>query len=119
MIHANFLGHFLVSRHVQQWLRKTGYGFLYWVAFLLVLEPDNVLRASQSGHPLALSHEVLRIIAAALLGASVTPILLTLTRRFPVLGPGRLRHALMHSAGAAGLALGLVLASCFVAAWGF
>jgi len=100
-------------------IRELAHGFFYWLAFLLVLEPDNVLRASQAGQPLGFGHEFLRITAAALLGASAMPSLLKLTRRFPVLGPGRWRHALYHAAGAAGLALGLIVMSCFLAAWGF
>jgi hypothetical protein len=105
-------------RPLPKWVREDGYGFLYWLAFLLVLEPDNAFRAIRSGHELAFDHEVLRITAASLLGAAVTPIVLMLTRRFPILGPGRWR-ALIHAAGVAGLAFGLIVASCFLAAWGF
>jgi LytTr DNA-binding domain len=100
-------------------LVNLGYGFLYWLAFLLVLEPDNVLRAHAAGHSVDVGHEALRMVVAASLGASTTPAVLMLTRRFPLLGPGRLRHALVHSAGTAGLALGLIVASCFLAAWGY
>ena len=98
---------------------QVGYGFLYWLAFLLVLEPDNVLRAHAAGHTLDIGHEALRMIVAASLGASTTPAILLLTRRFPLLGPDRLRHALVHSAGTVGLAVGLIVASCFLAAWGY
>lgn len=98
-------------------LRPFAYGFLYWLAFLLVLEPDNVFRAIRSGHELAFDHEALRITAASLLGTSVTSVLLLLTRRFPMLGPGRWHHALIHAVGTAGVAFGLIVASCFLAAW--
>jgi hypothetical protein len=100
-------------------LVEIGYGFVYWLLFLLVLEPDNALRAQQAGHPLAVGQEVLRIVVAALLGATSTPALLALTRRFPLFGPGRLRHALVHSVGTTALAFGLIVASCFLAAWGY
>jgi hypothetical protein len=95
------------------------YGFLYWLAFLLVLEPDNVFRAIRAGHPLAFDHEALRIGCAALVGAGVTPLVLILTRRFPVLGPGRWSQRLAHAVGIAGLAFGLIVISCFLAAWVF
>ena len=119
MLNANLFERISKTHAIAKWLREGGYGFVYWLMFLLVLEPDNLLRASRAGHPLALGHEVLRIIAAALLGAAVTPVLLGLTRRFPILGPKRWRRVLLHSAGAAGLALALILASCILAAWGF
>ena len=102
-----------------KWVREDGYGFLYWLAFLLVLEPGNAFRAIRAGHELAFDHEVLRISAAALLGAAVTPIVLMLTRRFPILGSDRWRHVRIHAAGVAGLAFGLIVASCFLAAWVF
>jgi LytTr DNA-binding domain len=101
------------------WVQECSYGFLYWLAFLLVLEPGNVFRAIRSGHELGFEHEALRITAAALLCAGGTPIALMLTRQFPGLGPGRWRHALIHAAGIAALAFGLILASCFLAAWVF
>ena len=119
MLNANFFARLSPSLALAKWLRESGYGFAYWLMFLLVLEPDNLLRASRAGHPLALEHEVFRIVAAALLGAAVTPALLGLTRRFPILGPSRWRHILLHSAGAASLALALIVASCILAAWGF
>jgi hypothetical protein len=119
MTRLNFIeqDHFL--RVLPSWVREDGYGFLYWLAFLLVLEPGNAFRAIRSGHELAFEHETLRIIAASLLGASVTPVLLWLTRRFPLLGSGHWRHALFHAVGTAGLAFGLIVASCFLAGWVF
>ena len=30
-------------------MREIGFGFVYWLAFLLVLEPDNVVRIVHSG----------------------------------------------------------------------
>lgn len=119
MTDRNIVEQSRVLRPLPKWLREDGYGFLYWLAFLLVLEPGNALRAIRSGHELAFDHEMLRIAAAALLGAAVTPVVLILARRFPILGPGRWRHARIHAAGVAGLAFGLIVASCFLAAWVF
>jgi hypothetical protein len=101
------------------WLRPHAWAMLYWLAFLLVLEPSNILRAGQAGQTLSLPHEALRILLAALLGAAVTSAVQTLVERFPLRGPGRGLHFLIHAAGAAGLALTLVLASCVLAAWAF
>jgi two-component system LytT family response regulator len=107
------------STHWPAWLRPHAWVLLYWLAFLLVLEPGNILRASQIGQTLSLPHEALRILLAALLGTTVTSAVQTLVERFPLRGPGRGRHLLIHAAGAAGLALTLVLASCLLAAWAF
>jgi hypothetical protein len=101
------------------WLRVHAWVLLYWLAFLLVLEPGNILRASQAGQALSWSHEAIRILVAALLGTTVTSAVQTLVERFPLRGPLRRRHLLIHAAGAAGLALTLVLVSCVLAAWVF
>lgn len=101
------------------WLRPHAWVLLYWLAFLLVLEPGNILRASQVGQTLSLPHEALRIALAALLGTTVTSAVQTLVGRFPLRGPGLGRHLLIHAVGAAGLALTLILASCLLAAWAF
>jgi two-component system, LytTR family, response regulator len=119
MISLNIFGTGSAARLPAQWVHDYMYGFLYWLAFLLVLEPDNVFRAIRAGHPLAFDHEALRIAFAALVGAGATPIVLLLARRFPVLGPDRWRHRLAHAVGIAGLAFGLIVVSCFLAAWGF
>lgn len=101
------------------WLLVHAWVMLYWLAFLLVLEPGNILRASQAGQTLSWSHEAIRILVAALLGTTVTSAVQTLVERFPLRGPGRSRHLLIHAAGAAGLALALVVVSCLLAAWVF
>jgi hypothetical protein len=102
------------------WLAPVACGFVYWLVFLLVLEPDNLLRAWQAGHLLPFGREATRIAGAALLGATTAaPVQWRLTRAFP-LDPGpRWRHALIHLAGNAGLAFALIVGSCFLAAWGF
>jgi hypothetical protein len=124
MTRSNTLEQNRALRSLPGWVRENGYGFLYWLAFLLVLEPDNAVRATGSGHELAFDHEALRILAAALLGAAVTPLVLILARRFPVLGPGLRgpgwwRRAQIHLGSVFCLAFGLIVASCFLAAWAF
>jgi hypothetical protein len=106
------------TRALPTWAYQVTLGFLYWIAFLLVLEPDNVLRASQAGHPLTWSLETLRIGVAGLLGAPTATLLLYLTRRFPVTGSRTLRHATFHFAAAAVLSVLLILISCVLVAWG-
>jgi hypothetical protein len=100
------------------WAYQVAFGFLYWIAFLLVLEPDNVSRASQAGHPLTWSLETIRIGVASLLGAPTASLLLFLTRRFPVIGSHALLHATFHLATAAVLSVLLILISCVLVAWG-
>lgn len=94
-------------------------GFLFWVAFLLVLEPDNVVRAVRAGYALSLDHELLRILGAACIGALATPLVLAVTRHRPVAGSHWWRNALWHGLTIAGLAFALIVSSCFAAAWGF
>jgi len=98
--------------------REIALGFLYWLAFLLVLEPDNVVRilhAHASGF--SWGEEVLRIGGASLLGALATPLVLAMVRRFPIEGPRWWRAVLVEAAGSAGLAALLVFISCVLAAW--
>jgi len=77
--------------------RELALGFGYWFAFLLILQPGNVFQAAQADIPLPFSQELFRIAGASLLGAAITPLLLELTRRFPVEGSHRWRHALIHA----------------------
>src|SRR5688572_20968590 len=107
----------LPLRQLPPWLRTAGYGYLYWLVFLLALEPGNVLRAHNMGHTLQLDIEVARICVAAFLGASVSPLLVALTRRFPLPGSRGWRNASIHAVGAVGLAFMLIVVSCFLAAW--
>ena len=108
------------ARSMSGWLLPILYGFAYWLVFLLVLEPDNMLRAWHAGYPLPFGREVMRIFAAAVLGAVVAaPAQWSLTRLFPVVHVPRWRHALLHLTGNAFLAFALIIASCFLAAWGF
>lgn len=96
--------------------REFAAGFGYWLAFLLVLEPGNILRSLPHGG-LDWDQEVLRITAASLLGASVTPAILALARSHPIEGPRRWRRAGLHLAAWVGLAAILIVASCVAAEW--
>jgi DNA-binding LytR/AlgR family response regulator len=98
------------------WLRALGCAFLYWVVFLLALEPGNVLHARSMGYVLELDREALRIGVAALLGCSTAPLILHLTRRFP-LATRDWRNLAVHAASAATLSVALILISCVLAAW--
>lgn len=91
--------------------------FLYWLCFLLVLEPGNLLSASESGNLPSFAHEALRIVVAALLGTVAAAFPVRLTRRLPVMGAAWTRRALIHAAGAGALAFALILVSCLLAAW--
>jgi LytTr DNA-binding domain len=92
--------------------RMLGVGFLFWLAFLLSLEPGNIIRA---GADLAWSQETMRILGASLLGSAATPLLLELVRRFPVEGTQWRRRALLHALASAAIAVGLIFISCVLA----
>lgn len=98
-------------------LRSIGCAFAYWLVFLLALEPGNVLHASSMGHTLDFDEEALRIGGAALLGCSTAPLILALSRRFPISGTRDWRSIAIHAAGAAALAFVLIVVSCVLAAW--
>ncbi len=99
------------------WLVELFAGFMYWLVFLLVLEPGNILRAYYAGYDLAFDHEALRITAASCLGALVTPSALWLSRRlFPARQPW---HILALTTAMAALSVALILVSCLLAAWIF
>ncbi len=96
--------------------RELGLGFLYWLAFLLLLEPGNLVAVVRGGIPLTWTQEVLRIGGASLLGAAVTPLLLRLTRRLPIEGPAWRKHALVHAAGVVSLSVLLIVVAQVLAA---
>lgn len=91
---------------------EAGFGFLYWLSFLIALEPGNIARA---GGSLAWEQEVLRILGASALGALATPAVMALMRRFPIEGIFLRRHLAIHGAGAAVVAFGLIVLSCALA----
>jgi hypothetical protein len=106
------------GRHgLPDWLRSSGGAFLYWVIFLLALEPANVLHARSMGHSLELDVEALRICVAALLACSTAPLSMGLARRFPLRGARHRRGFAVHGLAAAVLSFVLILTSCVLAAW--
>jgi len=107
----------MLSNDFLSGLRGIGGAFLYWVFFLVALEPGNVLHAQGMGHALDFDDEALRICGAALLGCSTAPLILALSRRFPISGARDWRGIAIHTAGAAALSLVLIVVSCFLAAW--
>ena len=95
-------------------LRDLGLGFLYWLGFVLMLEPGNLMRWTPPDAA-AWTHEGLRLLGAGLLGAAATPAILALTRRAPIEGPAAWRRGLLHLAFALATALALIVASCLLA----
>src|SRR5688572_25645413 len=112
-----FLGNLRGPDGLPDWLRSTGCAFLYWIVFLLALEPGNILHARSMGRSLEFDVEALRICVAALLGCSTAPLILALSRRFPVPGSRAGRSIAIHAAGAAAIAFVLIIISCFLVAW--
>lgn len=95
--------------------REVGFGFVYWLVFLVALEPGNVARAAAAGAPLEWDQEVFRILGASLLGAFATPVVAALMRRFPIEGDAVRRHLAVHGLGAAAIAFALIVTSCLLA----
>ena len=100
-------------------LQWSGLAFLYWLTCMLSLEPGNVAGRPAGWVTQHWGSEVVRIIAAGLLGASATPVLLILAKRFPFRREAARRAALVNLGGVVALALGLVVLSCVLAAWVF
>jgi len=89
-------------------------GIVYWLGFLLMLEPGNI---AGSGGRLVVGQEILRIGAATLLGTSVTPLILASVRRFPVEGDAAWRNAAVQLIASLALAALLMVVSCILADW--
>ena len=100
-------------------LRWSGLAFLYWLTCMLSLEPSNLAKAPGGWSAHHLGSEVVRIVAAGLLGTAATPVLLVLARRFPIGRDGVGRAALVNVVGVVAVALGLVALSCVLVAWIF
>lgn len=88
-------------------------GYVYWLVFVLVLEPGNIVRSD--GHDVG--EEVLRMSLAALLGCSITPLVLASVLRFPVEGERAGRHAAIQLAGILVISAILIAVSCVLADW--
>ncbi len=95
--------------------REFGLGFLYWLTFVVVLEPGNIARALQDGATVPVGQEALRLVAAGLLGAAATPAVFALTRHFAIEGRDRWRNAVLHLAADAALAVLLITSGCVLA----
>lgn len=100
-------------------VREFGLGVVYWFAFLVVLEPDNLLRALRAGNVPSWSHEVFRIVCASLLGACCAPLLFALVRRFPVAGKRWWRSVAILAASCAIISALLIAVSTVLAHWIF
>jgi len=98
-------------------LRWSGLAFLYWLTCMAALEPGYMARAPAGWIMQHWGSEAIRIVTAGLLGASATPVLLVLARRFPIRRDGARRAALVNLGAVVVLALGLVVLSCVLAAW--
>lgn len=107
------------QRQLPDWLQSALYGFLFWLVFLLVLEPDNLLRAGEAGSLPTWHREVIRIAGAALIGAAVAPVLFRLIRRYSLLTARPWRNGLILVLANCALAFALIVVSCFAAAWLF
>lgn len=83
-------------------------GFFYWLALVCALEPGNLGHASI---PPPLLREVVRLLAAGMLGAAATPALVSLASRNGRAG------LLTRALGLTALAFALILVSCLLAAW--
>jgi hypothetical protein len=92
-------------------LRQAGSGFLFWLAFVLALEPGNVMRALASGAPVIPANEALRMGCAAALGAVFSPLALWLGRQLPVRGPRPLRNFGLLALLTPALALAMLFAA--------
>ncbi|MES2035251.1 MAG: LytTR family DNA-binding domain-containing protein, partial [Pseudomonadota bacterium] len=89
----------------------TGVAFLYWAVFMAVLTPGSV-----QGEAIDWGREALRLTVCGLLGASVTPLLVTVAHRFPV-ERAWLRNGAIQLGLAVVLSPLLILVSCLLAAW--
>jgi len=99
-----------------QRLRELGFGFVYWLTFLLLLEPGNLVGGLRAGVQLDWTQEILRILGASLLGAAVTPVVFWLSRRFPIEGERWRQGALAHAAAIVALCLALIAVAHVLAA---
>jgi len=81
-------------------LRWSGLAFLYWLTCMAALEPGYMARAPAGWIMQHWGSEAIRIVTAGLLGASATPVLLVLARRFPIRRDGARRAALLRGEAA-------------------
>ena len=87
-------------------------GFAYWLALVCALEPGNLAGAVP---PPPVLREVIRLVAAGLLGAAATPAVLALAG----VSRGRRPGPAVQALGVLVLAFVLIVVSCVLAAWVF
>jgi len=92
-------------------VRQLCVGFGYWLAFVLVLEPGNLLH----GSGFVWSQEIIRMVGAGMLGALATPVLFTLVRRYPIEGAHWQRRFAVQAVAAVVTAAVLIVLSCLLA----
>jgi hypothetical protein len=97
--------------------RELAWGALFWLAFLLMLEPGNLVRASAAGVSPAPAAEALRIVCASLFAAPTFPLILWLARRFPARGADCARNAPLHAAALGATALTMIVIGAVAASW--
>ena len=92
------------------WLLELAGGWIYWLAFLLLLEIGNVVMALQQHDVFSPGREAGRILGASLLGALSAPPLLAGVRRFALADLASWRHLLLQIslAGIASVSLLLI-----------
>lgn len=97
------------SRGAASLLVEVLVGFAYWLGFLLLLQPGNLIEMGRGGVEVAWSLEAWRIAGAAALGAAITPLLLALSRRFPVEGPRWRRNLAVYAVALPAISGGLIV----------
>jgi|WetSurMetagenome_2_1015567.scaffolds.fasta_scaffold124331_2 two-component system, LytTR family, response regulator len=100
-----------------QALREAAVGFLFWLGFVLILEPGNLVRAAHAGLEVSWFNEALRMACAGLAGAPTWPLLSWLSRRLPVRGPGAPRNAVLLLVCIVMLAGAMILLGALASRW--
>lgn len=100
---------------VRMFARQIGLGVVFWLAFLLVLEPGNLVRAAGTGLHYTFGQETLRLLSASLLGATTAPLQFWLVKRFPVGHRLAGRNFAIHSGACVLIAFGLLLIAYVIA----
>lgn len=93
----------------RSFVRQCVVGSLFWLAFLLMLEPGNIVRAAAAQTEVAMAQEVIRIALASLLAGATAPLQFRLVRDFPVERERLLKNASIHLLASASLALCLIV----------
>lgn len=90
-------------------VRQCAVGSLFWLAFLLMLEPGNIVRAAAARTEVAMAQEAIRIALASLLAGATAPLQFRLVRYFPVERERLLKNASIHLLASASLAFCLIV----------